>query len=142
MLTAIELAGVAMEKGEVPVGAVITRDNHIIAKAYNEIEISQDPTAHAEVIAIRKAAKLMGNWRLTGCTMYVSLEPCFMCMGAILNARIDKLVYALGDTQRGAVESNIDLMRNSLFNKMEIYSGICEEESKILLKKFFINKRN
>ncbi|MFZ7131596.1 MAG: nucleoside deaminase [Eubacteriales bacterium] len=137
MMMALEQARIAKEYGEVPVGSVIVKESYVLARAYNQVEMKNDPTAHAEILAIKDAVRYINNWRLTGCTLYVTLEPCLMCMGAILNARIKRVVYALGDNSKGAVASKIDLMRNPLFKSIEIYGGFCEEESAALFKDFF-----
>ncbi|MPW27107.1 hypothetical protein GC105_15095 [Alkalibaculum sp. M08DMB] len=141
MEVALELARYGKEIGEVPVGALVVKEGVIIAKAHNEVEITNNPVAHAEMLAIQRAAIYLKNWRLHDCTLYVTLEPCIMCMGAILNARITKLVYGSGDNSKGAVESQTDLFRSPLFQNIEIYPGILEEESKKLLKNFFYNLR-
>ncbi len=137
MRLALNIAREGMKAGEVPVGAIIVKNNKIISKAYNEVEISTDPVAHAEVLAIQRACKELENWRLTDCTLYVTLEPCIMCMGAILNSRISKLVYGAGDNKLGAVESQSDFIHNPLFKNIEIYPGILEEECTDLMQEFF-----
>ncbi|MFZ7121452.1 MAG: nucleoside deaminase [Eubacteriaceae bacterium] len=141
MKLAIDEACKAVKTGEIPVGAVIVYQNRLIAKSHNMVETLNDPTAHAEIMVIREASKLLNNWRLSECSMYVTLEPCIMCMGAILNARMSKLVYGVGDNKFGAVESNIDLARNSLYKNIKIYSGIEEDICSKLMKDFFREKR-
>lgn len=141
MKLALESAVEGRKKDEVPVGAVIVKDGIVIASAHNEVEKRGNPLAHAEILAIEKATKFLKDWRLINCTIYVTLEPCLMCMGAILNSRISRLVYGAGDNQKGAVESQIDLMRNPLYKDLEIYGGIYEKESINLLSEFFQNLR-
>lgn len=142
MELAIEEALLADYYGEVPIGAIIVNSKkQIIARAYNQVEHYDDPTAHAEILAIKEAAKYNNNWRLEGCTIYITLEPCLMCMGAIMNARIKRVVYGIGDNKKGAIESGIDLLRTSFLRDIEVYGGICEEECQFLLQNFFKNRR-
>ena len=127
---------------EVPVGAVIVKDNKIIAGAHNQLIHNSDPTGHAEIIAIREAAKSIGNYRLVDCDMFVTLEPCLMCLGAIFNARINSLFFGAYDKKTGVCESVLSLANNKLLNHhCSVQGGILEEESKALLKKFFREKR-
>lgn len=137
MSIALDMGRQAMKVGEVPVGAIIVKNNEIISKAHNEVESTKNPIAHAEVLAIQRACETVGNWRLRDCTLYVTLEPCIMCMGAILNSRISKLVYGAGDNKLGAVESQSDFIRNPLFRNIEIYPGVLEEECVNLMQEFF-----
>lgn len=137
MLLAIKEAKKALEKDEVPIGAIIVKDNEIISKAHNLKEKTNDPTAHAEMEAIKKASKRLKNWRLNNCTMYVTLEPCFMCMAAIMESRIERLVFALKDKKRGAAGSVINLKDINKYHKIKIESGICEKDSNNLLNEFF-----
>ena len=130
MKAAIKQAKIAYDKGDVPVGAIIVKDNKIIARAYNKKAITNDPINHAEIIAIKKACKLIGNWRLNGCTIYVTLEPCPMCMGAIEQARIDCIVFGAKREKSNNTE------------KATIFGGTLEEECSEVLKKFFQNVRN
>lgn len=143
MRLALEEAGKAAMMGEVPVGAVIVDKNgKVLSKAHNLKETTSDATAHAEIIAIRKANEKLQAWRLTGCTLYVTLEPCPMCAGAILNSRLSRLVYGAVDVGFGAVESVFALLTNeSLHNNMEIRVGVLEDECKTILKKFFNDRR-
>ena len=131
MEIALDIAKEGMKTGEVPVGAIIVKNNEIISMAHNEVETSTNPIAHAEVLAIQRACEILGNWRLTDCTLYVTLEPC------ILNSRISKLVYGAGDNKLGAVESQSDFIHNPLFRNIEIYPGILEEECVDLMQEFF-----
>ncbi len=141
MLRAIENAKIAFENGDVPVGAVIVKDGEIIAEAYNEREYKKSATAHAEILAIEKASKKLGRWRLSDCEMYVTLEPCPMCAGAILNAKLGKIYYALKESNSGAFGSVLNLNSYPLLNKVTAEKGDCENESKELLSSFFKNKR-
>ena len=127
---------------EVPVGAVIVKDNKIIARAHNQLIHNSDPTSHAEIIAIREAAKSIGNYRLVDCDMFVTLEPCLMCLGAIFNARINILFFGAYDKKTGACESILSLASNKHLNHhCFVQGGILEEESKVLLQKLFKKKR-
>jgi tRNA(adenine34) deaminase len=135
---ALREAEKASARGEVPIGAVIVRDGEIISRGYNLREGKQDPAAHAELIAIRKAAKKLGNWRLTGTTLYVTLEPCIMCMGAILLARIDKVVFGCYDPKGGAAGSLYDFSDDRRLNhRLALVAGVREAECAALLSSFF-----
>ncbi|HHY59887.1 MAG TPA: nucleoside deaminase [Clostridia bacterium] len=139
---ALEEARRAFALGEVPVGAVLVKEGRVIARAHNGKETLQDPTAHAEILALREGAKAMGTWHLEGCTLYVTLEPCPMCAGAIVQARVDRLVYGATDLKGGAVESLMNLVQDPRLNhRVEVIAGIREEECKALLKEFFQGKR-
>ena len=138
MLSAIRLAETAYENKEVPVGAVITCNKKIIGKGYNQIEMLKDNTAHAEILAITAASASLQNKSLSGCEMYVTLEPCIMCVGAAILAKIDSIFFASFDPKSGACGSVYNIPEdNKLNHKIEIYSGICEDISKDLLKRFF-----
>ena len=141
MNIALECATVAYKNGDVPVGAVIVKDGEIIATAYNEREIASRATAHAEILAIERACERLGRWRLSDCEMYVTLEPCPMCAGAILNARLGKVYFALKDANGGALGSVINLNSYPLLYKVAIEQGACEEESRALLSSFFKERR-
>jgi len=142
MNEAIKLAQKAYNKGEVPIGAVIVKNNKIIARAYNNRERTQQAINHAEVIAIKKACKKLKSWRLNDCEMYVTLEPCSMCAGAILNARIDTLHIACLDDAHGAVVSKYNILDDGTLNhKTKVIAGECENEAKKLIKLFFKNLR-
>jgi tRNA(adenine34) deaminase len=135
---AIREAEKASARGEVPIGAVIVRDGAIISRGYNLREGKQDPAAHAELIAIRKAAKKLGNWRLGGTTLYVTLEPCIMCMGAIILARIDKVVFGCYDPKGGAAGSLYDFSDDRRLNhRLALVAGVREAECAALLSDFF-----
>ena len=131
----------ARDIGEVPVGAVIVKDGKIIARAFNKREKDKDAVAHAELSAIRKACKKLGGWRLSGCTLYVTLEPCVMCAGAIINARIDRVVIATKDPKAGAMGSVTDVNALPLNHKAEVTYGVMEQECSDILKQFFAKLR-
>ena len=141
MLKAIENAKIAFSNGDVPIGAVIVRDGEIIAEAFNERESSGMATAHAEILAIERACEKLGRWRLSDCEMYVTLEPCPMCAGAILNARIGKIYYALKESNSGSFGSVLNLNSYPLLHKVQTEVGVCESESRELLSEFFKQKR-
>ena len=141
MLRAIENAKIAYQNGDVPVGAVVVRDGEIIAEAYNERELTGRATAHAEILAIERASQKLGRWRLSDCEMYVTLEPCPMCAGAILNARLGCVYYALKDSNAGALGSVLNLNSYPLLYKVRVEKGTCEEESRELLSGFFKARR-
>ena len=142
MLEAISQAEIAKEQGEMPVGCVIVKDGQIIARGHNERETGMDPTAHAEIVAMRRAAEKLGSWRLSGCTLYVTLEPCPMRGGAIVNARLPRLVYAARDPRAGVFGSLLQFNAYPLNHRVEVTSGICEEESLLLLRDFFAHRRH
>lgn len=138
MRRALRLAREAGIRGEVPVGAVAVKGGRIIASASNRMERSGDATHHAEMLVLRKAARLTGNWRLTGVTIIVTLEPCPMCAGAMVQARIDTCVYAARDPKKGADGSVYDVLRNPRNNHLPlVVSGVMEEQSAALLREFF-----
>jgi tRNA(adenine34) deaminase len=142
MREAIAEASKAEAAGDIPVGAVIVKDGAIIARAGNARKISDDPTAHAEVLAIREAAKVVGNWRLEGCTLYVTLEPCTMCAGALVLARVARVVYAAPDPKAGAVESLYEILSDTRLNHSpEVAGGLLAEKSADLLRDFFRARR-
>jgi tRNA(adenine34) deaminase len=142
MRIAIDQAKIAEENGDVPIGAVIVHNNQVIAKAYNQKEQLQDPTTHAEIIALTQAAAALENWHLNGCTMYVTLEPCPMCAGALVLARIDRLVYGCDDPKTGAVKSLYNIATDSRLNhRLEVISGIMADECGKLLTEFFQKRR-
>ena len=142
MRQAIKLAKKGRELNEVPVGAIVTFKGEIVGKGYNQCIQNQDPTAHAEIIAMRAAAKHIGNYRLNECNLYVTLEPCLMCFGACVHARISKLIYGADDLKIGAVKSNLEQTNSTKLNhKFEIVSGILKEECAEILSSFFEEKR-
>lgn len=140
---AIELAKKAFEIGEVPVGAVVVqrKSGIIVGEGFNRRECDSDPLAHAEVIAIRKAARKLGSWRLSGCDLYVTLEPCAMCCGAIINSRIERVYFGAYDLNAGCVHSMTDMFVMPFNHKPEAYGGIMEQQCAGLLKDFFAGKR-
>jgi tRNA(adenine34) deaminase len=143
MFSALQEAEKAFEEKEVPVGAVVVKDNKIIGRGYNQVERLKDATAHAEMIALTAASNYLGNWRLTECSIYVTLEPCVMCTGALLASRINELFFATFDSKFGACGSVYNLAENGKTNhKIKVYSGIYAEESKKLLQNFFLNLKN
>ncbi len=141
MLAALDEAKLAAELGEVPVGAVIVKDDKIIASAHNTRETEKNAIHHAEMLAISKACRVLGGWRLVGCEMYVTLEPCPMCAGAIVNARIPLVVYGAKDSKAGALGSVFDIFSYPLNFKSEVVSDVCAEESRELLQSFFKIRR-
>ena len=142
MLLALEQARAAADRGEVPVGAVVTRGSRIVAAAHNETRARPDPTAHAEMIALRRAADELGRERLDGCALHVTLEPCAMCAGAIAHARIARLIYAAPDPKGGAVEHGPRLFAHStVHHRPEIVGGVMEREAAALLRAFFAARR-
>ncbi len=141
MALALEQAKLAAAEGEVPVGAVIVKDGKVISAEHNRCERDNDPTAHAEILAIKKASEVLGDFRLTGTSLYVTLEPCPMCAGAAINARVEEIVFGAYDLVKGALGSVTNLYSFDFPNKPEVYGGINETECKNLLKEFFKNKR-
>jgi len=142
MMIALEEARKAFEKAETPVGAIVVKDNEVIARAHNLRETLQDPIAHAEIIAIRDASQKLGRWRLTDCSIYVTLEPCAMCAGAMVLARIQRLVYGASDPKAGAVGSLMNLLSDERLNhQVKVEVGILAEECGDLLRGFFSSRR-
>jgi tRNA(adenine34) deaminase len=142
MRLALKEARIAAEKGEVPVGAVVARGTEVIALAHNERETTNDPTAHAELLALRRAAEALDGWRLTGCALYATLEPCPMCAGALHAARISRLVYAAPDPKAGAAGTLYDLPSDSRLNHVfPTERGLLEAEAASLLRTFFKERR-
>ena len=143
MRLALEQARKAVAKGEVPIGAVLVRDDQVLAQAHNFRETWQDPTAHAEMVAIREAATQVGSWRLTDTTLYVTLEPCAMCIGAIILARIPRLVFGGLDPNAGACGSVLNVPAERRLNhRVEVVGGVLEQECQKLLQAFFKNLRD
>jgi tRNA(adenine34) deaminase len=139
---ALEEAHKAAEAGEVPIGAVIVHDGVIVARAQNRVLRDNDPTAHAEIVALRAAAAALGNYRLLGCTLYATLEPCAMCAGAMIHARIDRLVFSAVDPKAGAAGSVLEVLNHPRLNhQMQVEQGIAAEESAELLRAFFRDRR-
>ena len=143
MRTALAEARLAAEAGEVPVGAVVVAGDEVIAKGHNRSETDNDPSAHAEIVALRGAARRTGNYRLTNATLYVTLEPCAMCMGGLVQARIERLVFGAYDPKAGAAGSAIDLSDSASFNhRFEINGGVLAEDCGAVLKAFFESRRS
>ena len=143
MQRALELARQAEAEGEVPVGAVLVKDEQILGESWNAPIGEHDPTAHAEIRALRNAATRLGNYRLLDTTLYVTLEPCVMCAGAIIHARVKRVVYGAADPKTGAAGSMFDILNSELHNhRVEITSGVLESECSALLKEFFQARRN
>lgn len=142
MGAALDQARLAEAEGDVPVGAIIVRQNEVLARASNRTVRDQDPTAHAEMLAIREAAHVVGSWRLNDCTLYVTLEPCAMCAGAIVLARVDRLVFGSWDEKAGMVGSLGDIVRHKKLNhRAEVLGGVRDEECGDLLRQFFKERR-
>ena len=142
MSLALEQARKAEEEGEVPVGAILVKDGLLIARAHNQPISTNDATAHAEIQLLRAAGKKLKNYRLTGTSLYVTLEPCAMCLGAIMHARVERIVFGAYDPKTGVCGSSENLMDANCFNhKVDLVSGVMENESKQLLKNFFNSRR-
>ena len=142
MRLALEEARRGAELGEVPVGAIVTRDGAILGRDHNRRESEQDPLAHAEILVLRQAARSLGSWRLAGCTLFVTLEPCAMCAGALVNARVDRLVFGARDPKAGFCGSLGNLVSDERLNhRLAVSEGVLAEESGRLLQDFFANLR-
>jgi tRNA(adenine34) deaminase len=141
MSLALAEAKKAAEDGEIPVGAVLVKDGEVIASAHNLRELDLDATAHAEILCIREGGKRLGGWRLTGCTLYVTLEPCPMCAGAIINARLDRVVFGAYDSRAGSFGSLVNLALYPYNHRPDVEGGVLETEAKSLLQTFFRDKR-
>jgi len=142
MRMALEEAVLAYDKGEVPVGALVVRDGNIISRTHNLRETTKDPSAHAEILALRAATAVSDSWRLLNATLYVTKEPCIMCSGAIINARIPRLVYGCRDSKAGGVDSVYHILTDDRLNhQVEVVSGVLENESAALLQRFFKERR-
>ncbi len=142
MQLALAEARQAAEAGEVPIGAVVVREGVIVALGQNRVLRDVDPTAHAEMVALRAAAETVGNYRLNGCTLYVTLEPCAMCAGAMIHARLDRLVFAAADPKAGAAGSVLAVLNHPQLNhQLQVGQGILAEESAELLRRFFRERR-
>ena len=142
MREALSEAEKACAKGEVPVGAVVVLDGAVIGRGHNLRESLQDSSAHAELLAMREAARCLGTWRLNGAALYSTLEPCPMCAGALVQFRVKLLVYGVADAKSGAVDSVVDIVREPRFNhRLEVVSGVLEEECRVILQNFFKHLR-
>ena len=142
MAEALAEARRAAAEGEVPIGAVLVIEGRIAGRGRNARERLRDPTAHAEILALQEAARTLGRWRLTGSTMYATLEPCPMCAGALVNARVDRLVYGVADPKAGAVDTLFDILRDARLNhRVAVTSGVLAEECGAMLREFFRERR-
>ena len=142
MGVALDEARAAAEEGEVPIGAVVVADGELVARAHNRRELDADPAAHAEFLAMEIAARELGRWRLTGCTVYVTLEPCLMCAGLMVNARIDRCVYGASDPKGGALGTLYDVSHNPRLNhEFEVMPGVRADEAAEVLRSFFRARR-
>ena len=143
MTQALELAEQAGRQGDVPVGALVVRHGEIVGRGYNRREQDSDPCAHAEVLALREAGRALDTWHLEDCELYVTLEPCTMCAGAIVSARIGRLVFGAWDAKAGAAGSVRDVVRDGRLNhQVEVLGGVCEDECATLLRRFFRSPRD
>jgi tRNA(adenine34) deaminase len=142
MRLAIEQARLAGGAGEVPVGAVLVVDGAVVAHGFNRPITTTDPTAHAEIVTLRDGARALGNYRLTGATMYVTVEPCLMCVGALVHARVARVVYGASEPKTGALGSTVDALDNPFLNhRFEVVAGICGDECRDLVQAFFQQRR-
>ena len=142
MREALELARWAESEGEVPVGAVLVKDGRVVGRGHNHPIAAKDPTAHAEIVALREAAQAIGNYRLTGTTLYVTLEPCAMCAGALVHARVQRVAYGAADPKAGAAGSIFNLAQSDALNhRLEVAGGVLAEECSALLRDFFGRRR-
>jgi tRNA(adenine34) deaminase len=142
MRVALALAGKALSRGETPVGAVVVKRATIIGAGFNRVEMEHDATAHAEIVALRRAARAQGDWRLKDSTVYVTLEPCVMCAAALLNARVERVIFGAWDIRYGAFGSLFDLAHDPRYNhEIEVKSGVMQKESAELLRHFFSQQR-
>jgi len=142
MAQALAEARLAADEGEVPIGAVVVADGRVVGRGRNARERLRDPTAHAEILALQEASRALESWRLSGATMYATLEPCPMCAGALVNARIDRLVYGVADPKAGAVDTLFDLVRDRRLNhRVQVASGVLAQECGDILREFFRQRR-
>jgi tRNA(adenine34) deaminase len=142
MREALRLAEKAAKQGEVPIGAIVVRDGRIIARAYNQVELLKDATAHAEMLALTQAEAAIGDWRLTDCDVYVTKEPCAMCAGALVHTRVRRVIFGCADSVAGAAGSVINLLQMPSFNhRCDITSGVLQDRSAAILQHFFRNRR-
>ena len=143
MLLALREAEKSAAMGEIPIGCVLVWQDTVIACTHNLREYRQDATAHAEILAIQEGCRKLSRWRLTGCTLYVTIEPCPMCAGAIFNARIDRLVYGARDEKAGAVDTQFHICSSPKLNhRVSVSSGVCEEQCRQVMREFFLSRRD
>ena len=143
MKEALKEAGLAALEDEVPIGCVIVKDDQIIARSHNQRDKTNNPLGHAETLAIKKASEVVGDWQLVDCTLYVTIEPCIMCAGAIIQSRIKKVVYGAPEYKGGAFGSSINILEaNNINHHPEVIKGVLEEECSSIIKDYFKNKRN
>lgn len=142
MLEALKEAEIAALEDEVPIGCVIVKDDQIIARGHNQRDKSHNPLGHAEILTIKKASEVVNDWQLVGCTLYVTIEPCIMCSGAIIQSRIKKVVYGAPDIKGGAFGSSINVLNaNNINHRPEVVKGVLEEECTAIIKNYFKSKR-
>lgn len=142
MRLALREAERAYDQGEVPIGAIIVHDDQIVARAYNQVEMLNDATAHAEIVAITQASAAIGDWRLTECTLYVTKEPCAMCAGAMVNSKLGRVVFGVADPRSGAAGSALDVTGfKGMLHNVEVVAGVLQEETLSLLQAFFRERR-
>lgn len=142
MNEAIKVANLALNEDEVPIGCIIVKDDKIVAGGCNQREQDNDPTGHAEIVALRRAAKILGDWQLVDCTLYVTIEPCIMCAGAIIQSRIKRVVYGAPDIKGGAFGSSINILEAANINhRPEVVKGVFEKECAAIIKNYFKSKR-
>ena len=142
MSAALDQARLAFEAGEVPIGAVAVVDDTVVARAFNQPIGACDPTAHAEVLVLREAARRIGNYRLTGVTVYVTIEPCMMCVGALVHARVREVVYGAAEPKTGALVSNLRALETpGLNHRFDVTAGVCEDDCRALMQQFFQARR-
>ena len=143
MTEAMNMAKEGLMLGEVPIGAVVTYDNKIIGRGFNQNIKNSDPTAHAEIIALREASSYLNNYRLNGCNLYVTIEPCLMCFGACIHSRLNRLIFGADDPKTGATKAYFDLLNSSSLNhKFKVTSGVLAKEASLLITDFFREKRS
>ena len=142
MRKAIELSRENVANGGGPFGAVIAKDGEIVATGVNRVTASCDPTAHAEILAIKKASAILGNWRLTGCSLYVTIEPCPMCAGAAVNAHLSSIIYGAPNPRYGGIDSKFRIVQNPFNHAVSVIRGVCQSECQQLMDEFFDDKRH
>lgn len=142
MLLALDEAEKALREGEIPIGAILVSRDMVLSAAHNRRENEADPTAHAEILALRRGAERLSQWRLTDCTLYVTIEPCAMCAGAVMNARVGRLVYGAADERAGGISSRFHIAEEAVMNhRLSVTAGILETECRGLMDRFFMGRR-